>query len=86
MPWRAWQGDFAETYVDDAGNTLLLIFDVMGKGVIASLIATVVRTAFGIALRRERALSQPDLDKVMEEMNRELRRQLREMVYFVTRT
>ena len=79
-------GDFAETYVDDAGNTLLLIFDVMGKGVIASLLATVARTAFGIALRKQRKMYQPDLDQVMEEMNRELRRQLGDMVYFITCT
>lgn len=72
-------GDYIDVSVSPQGDVLLVVVDVMGKGVSAALLAAMFRTALGI--HREFV---PDPLLLLETVNRVLCRQIGEATLFAT--
>lgn len=71
-------GDYAIARNDAAGNLVVAIIDVMGKGVSAALLASIFRTAFDMCLHL------PASNTMLETINRTLCHQLGELSMFIT--
>lgn len=71
-------GDYAIARTDPAGNLVIAMIDVMGKGVSAALLASIFRTAF------EMSLHLPTASGILETINRTLCTQLGELTMFIT--
>ncbi|MEI6607148.1 MAG: SpoIIE family protein phosphatase [Verrucomicrobiota bacterium] len=73
-------GDYAIARTDSAGNLVLAMIDVMGKGVSAALLASIFRTAFDLSLHL------PASNTILETINRSLCYQLGNLSMFITCT
>ncbi|MEI7910989.1 MAG: SpoIIE family protein phosphatase [Verrucomicrobiota bacterium] len=71
-------GDYAIARSDAAGNLVVAMIDVMGKGVSAALLASIFRTAFDMCLHL------PAANTMLETINRTLCHQLGELSMFIT--
>ncbi len=71
-------GDYAIARTDPAGNLVVAMIDVMGKGVSAALLASIFRTAF------EMSLHIPTSSGILETINKTLCTQLGELTMFIT--
>lgn len=71
-------GDYAIARIDPAGNLVIAMIDVMGKGVSAALLASIFRTAF------EMSLHIPSAGAILETINRTLCNQLGDLTMFIT--
>jgi serine phosphatase RsbU (regulator of sigma subunit)/anti-sigma regulatory factor (Ser/Thr protein kinase) len=71
-------GDYAIARTDPAGNLVIAMSDVMGKGVSAALLASIFRTAF------EMSLHIPTASGILETINQALCTQLGELTMFIT--
>ncbi len=71
-------GDYAIAKTDAAGNLVVAMIDVMGKGVSAALLASIFRTAF------EMSLNIPSANGMLETINRTLCQQLGDLTMFIT--
>jgi serine phosphatase RsbU (regulator of sigma subunit)/anti-sigma regulatory factor (Ser/Thr protein kinase) len=71
-------GDYAIARTDPAGNLVLAMIDVMGKGVSAALLASIFRTAF------EMSLHITSSGAILETINRTLCNQLGNLTMFIT--
>jgi serine phosphatase RsbU (regulator of sigma subunit)/anti-sigma regulatory factor (Ser/Thr protein kinase) len=71
-------GDYAIARTDSAGNLVVAMIDVMGKGVSAALLASIFRTAFDMSL------NIPSSGGMLETINRTLCHQLGNLTMFVT--
>jgi sigma-B regulation protein RsbU (phosphoserine phosphatase) len=73
-------GDYAMAKIDPAGNLVIAMIDVMGKGVSAALLASIFRTAFEMSLHISSA------SKILETINHTLCEQLGNLTMFITCT
>jgi len=71
-------GDYAIAQTDAAGNLVVAMIDVMGKGVSAALLASIFRTAFDMSLHI------PSASGMLETINRTLCKQLGNLSMFIT--
>ena len=71
-------GDYAIAKTDAAGNLVVAMIDVMGKGVSAALLASIFRTAF------EMSLHIPSSSAILETINKTLCTQLGDLTMFIT--
>ncbi len=71
-------GDYAIACSDAAGNLVVAMIDVMGKGVSAALLASIFRTAFDLSLHL------PASNTILETINRSLCYQLGNLTMFIT--
>jgi serine phosphatase RsbU (regulator of sigma subunit)/anti-sigma regulatory factor (Ser/Thr protein kinase) len=71
-------GDYAMARTDPAGNLVVAMIDVMGKGVSAALLASIFRTAFDLSLRI------PSASGILETINCTLCNQLGDLSMFIT--
>ena len=71
-------GDYAIAKTDAAGNLVIAMIDVMGKGVSAALLASIFRTAFDLSLHI------PTANGILETINRTLCNQLGNLTMFIT--
>jgi len=71
-------GDYAIARTDAAGNLVVAMIDVMGKGVAAALLASIFRTAFDMCLHL------PASNTMLETINRTLCHQLGDLSMFIT--
>ena len=71
-------GDYAIAKTDNAGNLVVAMIDVMGKGVSAALLASIFRTAF------EMSLHIPSSSAILETINQTLCNQLGDLTMFIT--
>jgi serine phosphatase RsbU (regulator of sigma subunit)/anti-sigma regulatory factor (Ser/Thr protein kinase) len=71
-------GDYAIAKTDKAGNLVIAMIDVMGKGVSAALLASIFRTAFDLSLHI------PTANGILETINRTLCNQLGNLTMFIT--
>ena len=71
-------GDYAIARTDAAGNLVVAMIDVMGKGVSAALLASIFRTAFDLSLHL------PASNTILETINRSLCYQLGNLSMFIT--
>ncbi|NQX00509.1 SpoIIE family protein phosphatase, partial [bacterium] len=71
-------GDYAMAELDEHGNLVVAMIDVMGKGVSAALLASIFRTAFGLSLHI------PTASGMLETINRTLCKQLGDLSMFIT--
>ncbi|MCX6878512.1 MAG: SpoIIE family protein phosphatase [Verrucomicrobia bacterium] len=71
-------GDYAIARTDPAGNLVVAMIDVMGKGVSAALLASIFRTAF------ELSLQLPSSSAILETINKTLCTQLGDLTMFLT--
>jgi len=71
-------GDYAIAKTDAAGNLIIAMIDVMGKGVSAALLASIFRTAFDLSLHI------PSANGILETINRTLCNQLGNLTMFIT--
>lgn len=71
-------GDYAIAKTDAAGNLVIAMIDVMGKGVSAALLASIFRTAFDLSLHI------PSANGILETINRTLCNQLGNLTMFIT--
>ncbi|MEI8037119.1 MAG: SpoIIE family protein phosphatase [Verrucomicrobiota bacterium] len=71
-------GDYAIARADPAGNLVIAMIDVMGKGVSAALLASIFRTAF------EMSLHIPSSSGILETINKTLCTQLGDLTMFIT--
>ncbi len=83
QPAREVAGDFAEAILDQKGNLILTIIDVMGKGVPAALLAAIYRSSLHLHLR---LAPQLPLAETIASINQALCQQLGDMILFVTCT
>lgn len=73
-------GDYAMAKIDPAGNLVIAMIDVMGKGVSAALLASIFRTAFEMSLHIHSAST------MLETINHTLCEQLGNLTMFITCT
>lgn len=71
-------GDYAIAKTDPAGNLVVAMIDVMGKGVSAALLASIFRTAFEMSLHISTSAG------ILETINRTLCNQLGSLSMFIT--
>jgi serine phosphatase RsbU (regulator of sigma subunit)/anti-sigma regulatory factor (Ser/Thr protein kinase) len=71
-------GDYAIAKTDAAGNLVIAMIDVMGKGVSAALLASIFRTAFDLSLHNSSA------NGILETINNTLCDQLGNLTMFIT--
>ena len=71
-------GDYAIAKTDHAGNLVVAMIDVMGKGVSAALLASIFRTAFDMSLHI------PSSSDILGTINRTLCNQLGNLGMFIT--
>jgi len=71
-------GDYAIAKTDAAGNLVVAMIDVMGKGVSAALLASIFRTAF------EMSLHIPSSSAILETINKTLCTQLGDLTMCIT--
>lgn len=71
-------GDYAIARTDPAGNLVIAMIDVMGKGVSAALLASIFRTAF------EMSLHIPSASAILDTINKTLCNQLGDLTMFIT--
>ena len=71
-------GDYAIAKTDPAGNLVIAMIDVMGKGVSAALLASIFRTAFDLSLHI------PSASGILETINQTLCNQLGNLTMFIT--
>ncbi len=71
-------GDYAIAKTDAAGNLVVAMIDVMGKGVSAALLASIFRTAFDLSLHITTS------EGILATINRSLCDQLGELTMFIT--
>ncbi len=71
-------GDYAIAKTDPAGNLVIAMIDVMGKGVSAALLASIFRTAFDMSHHI------PSSSEMLETINRTLCDQLGSLSMFIT--
>jgi serine phosphatase RsbU (regulator of sigma subunit)/anti-sigma regulatory factor (Ser/Thr protein kinase) len=72
-------GDYVESCLDSEGNLVMVVIDVMGKGVSAAMLATLFRTGLHLNLSQ----SQP-LNELVESVNDVLTLQLGDVTMFIT--
>jgi serine phosphatase RsbU (regulator of sigma subunit)/anti-sigma regulatory factor (Ser/Thr protein kinase) len=71
-------GDYAIAKADPAGNLVVAMIDVMGKGVSAALLASIFRTAFAMSHHI------PSSSEILKMINRTLCKQLGSLSMFIT--
>ena len=71
-------GDYAIAKLDDEGNLVMAIIDVMGKGVSAALLASIFKTAFSLSVNIRSASG------ILNTINRTLCDQLGNLTMFIT--